>query len=97
MRDRIIGITILIGGVILLVGYTYLAILVPAGWDPLGIIGDFRGYLYWIIIIPLWIMVSGYLVLSIWLGWSTFRTPPPEILEKEIKEIEELEKTHGQT
>jgi uncharacterized membrane protein len=92
MRDKIIGLSIFIVGIFLLVFYTYLAILVPAGWDPLNLVSDFENSMYWIIIIPLWIMILGFMSILIWLGWSTLRTPPAEILEKELKEIEELEK-----
>ena len=92
MRDKIIGLSIFIVGIFLLVFYTYLAILVPAGWDPLNLVSDVENSMYWIIIIPLWIIVIGYLSILIWLGWSTLRTPPAKILEQELKEIEELEK-----
>ena len=92
MRDKIIGLSIFVVGIFLLLLYTYLAILVPAGWDPLKMVDDFENSMYWIIVIPLWIIVVGYLSIFIWLGWSTLRTPPAEILEKELKEIEELEK-----
>ncbi|MDD5224802.1 MAG: hypothetical protein PHE84_12530 [bacterium] len=92
LRDKIIGLSIFNVGIFLLLLYTYLAILVPAGWDPLKLVDDFENSMYWIIIIPLWISVSGFLMIFIWLGWSTLRTPPAKILEKELEEIEELEK-----
>jgi len=92
LRDKIIGLSIFVIGIFVLVFYTYLAILVPAGWDPLKLVDDFENSMYWIIIIPLWINSAGFLAIIIWLGWSTLRTPPAKILEKELQEIEELEK-----
>ena len=92
LRDKIIGLSIFIVGIFLLVFYTYVAILVPAGWNPLHMVSDFDNSMYWIIIIPVWINSAGFLAIFIWLGWSTLRTPPAEILEEELREIAELEK-----
>jgi type VI protein secretion system component VasK len=91
-RDKIIGLGIFVVGIFILVLYTYMAILVPAGWDPLGLVSDFENLMYWIIIIPLWLICAGMLAIFIWLGWSTLRTPPAKIVEQELKEIAELEK-----
>ena len=47
---------------------------------------------YWIIALPMFVLMTGVIALMIWLGMSTFTTPEPRVTDEELRKLEELER-----
>lgn len=47
---------------------------------------------FWIIALPMFLLVTAVVALMIWLGFSTFTTPTPRVTDEELQKLEELER-----
>ncbi len=87
---KIIGILLILVGLCIWGYYTYN--LVVAG----GIISNFLGLPllneFWIVAIPMFLIVTAVIALMVWLGYSTFSTPAPRVTDEELQKLEELER-----
>ncbi len=106
-RDKIYGLIIFAGALIILIWYTLYA-MVYAGWSHGGeralpaFIESFAtlfgllSWWGWAVILPIWIAALLILVIAMWIGWTMMTTPPPVPLE-ELEELglEEDEETGG--
>jgi hypothetical protein len=103
-RDKVYGFLILLLAILVLLYYTYWALIYPFmfyavypsavappithPWYP------FFGWIpvllepYWAVAIPMWLAIVLVLFIVAWIGWTMLTTPPPIPLE-EIEEEEE--------
>ena len=99
-RDKVYGLLIFIGALVILIWYTLYAV-VYAGWAHGNTLPgrELTGFLYdfatlwgllswwgWAVILPLFVAALLILVIAMWIGWTMLTTPPPVPLE----ELEEL-------
>ncbi|MHA1131752.1 MAG: hypothetical protein ACTSRC_17600 [Candidatus Helarchaeota archaeon] len=47
---------------------------------------------FWIIALPMFLIMTAFFALMIWLGFSTFTTPEPRVTDEELQKLEELER-----
>jgi len=47
---------------------------------------------FWIIAVPMFLIVTAVVALMVWLGFSTFTTPAPRVTDEELQKLEELER-----
>ncbi|HUY01016.1 MAG TPA: hypothetical protein VMV49_15745 [Candidatus Deferrimicrobium sp.] len=89
-KKKIIGILLMIFGICVWGFYTYN--LLVAG----GAIPNFLGIPlldgFWIIAVPMFLIVTAVVALMVWLGFSTFTTPAPRVTDEELQKLEELER-----
>ena len=89
-KAKAIGIVLVIVGLLVWIYYTY-NLLVAGGVMPnflnLPLLNEF-----WIIGLPMFLLMSAILALMVWLGLSTFMTPEPRVTDEELQKLEELER-----
>lgn len=89
-RTQIIGVILVIFGLSLWGYYTY-NLLVAGAVIPnilnLPLLNEF-----WIIALPMFLIVTAVVALMVWLGYSTFTTPEPRVTDEELQKLEELER-----
>jgi hypothetical protein len=89
-KTKIIGILLMVFGLIVWGYYTY-DLLVMGSVIPnflsLPLLNEF-----WIIALPMFLIVTAVAALMIWLGFSTFTTPAPRVTDEELQKLEELER-----
>jgi len=96
-RDKLYGLIIFVGAAIVLVWYTFYALIyagfyhgvyadMPEPWRAIATLGGLLSYPGWATILPIWIAALLILVIAMWIGWTMLTTPPPVPLE----ELEEL-------
>ena len=89
-KAKAIGIVLVIVGLLVWIYYTY-NLLVAGGVMPnflnLPLLNAF-----WIIGLPMFLLMSAVLALMVWLGLSTFMTPEPRVTDEELQKLEELER-----
>jgi len=47
---------------------------------------------FWILALPMFVIVTAVAALMIWLGFSAFTTPAPRVTDEELQKLEELER-----
>lgn len=103
-RDKIYGFLILLFSILVLLYYTYWALIYPFmfytvyptatlppashPWWPFFSWIPVLLEPYWAIAIPVWLAIMLVLFIVAWIGWTMLTTPPPIPLE-EIEEEEE--------
>jgi hypothetical protein len=102
-RDKVYGFLILLFAVLILLYYTFWAIIFPFMYYstiPFGMPIESHPWWafffwipviyepYWAIAIPMWLAIVLILFIVAWIGWTMLTTPPPIPLE-EIEEEEE--------
>ena len=89
-KTKVIGIVLMIVGLLIWVFYTYNLLVVGAvipNFLNLPLLSDF-----WIVALPMFVLISAVLALMVWLGLSTFTTPEPRVTDEELQKLEELER-----
>ncbi|MHA1357603.1 MAG: hypothetical protein ACTSRC_05805 [Candidatus Helarchaeota archaeon] len=96
-RDKIYGLIIFVGALVILIWYSLYA-MVYAGWahggertlpafiEQFATLFGLLSWWGWAVILPIWIAALLILVIAMWIGWTMVTTPPPVPLE----ELEEL-------
>jgi len=89
-KTQVIGILLMIFGLLIWGYYTY---------DLLVIGAIFPNFLnlpllnaFWIVALPMFLLVTAIVALIIWLGFSAFTTPAPRVTDEELQKLEELER-----
>ena len=89
-KTQIIGILLMLFGLMIWAYYTY-DLLVMGSVLPnflnLPLLNEF-----WIIALPMFLLVTAVVALMVWLGFSTFTTPTPRVTDEELQKLEELER-----
>lgn len=88
MSDKSLGILIFAIGLLGSVAYTFW-LFWPA--DSNNILFYVPNIGRWAIVLPLFIAVIGIFAIGMWVGWTMMVTPPPVMVEEEVKS-EEKEK-----
>lgn len=89
-RTKAFGIVLMVVGLFVWVYYTYnllVAGLVIPNFLNLPLLNEF-----WIIGLPMFLLMTLILALMVWLGLSTFTTPEPRVTDEELQKLEELER-----
>ena len=81
MRNKSLGIVLLITSIVVMIGYFWLLFLVP---DEVIFLGKQANE--WAIIIPVIIIVYAVLIVIAWIGWALSSTAPPLSLNNENQE-----------
>lgn len=81
MRNKSLGVVLLITSIVLMIGYFWLLFLVPADVIFLG-----KQANEWAIMIPVIIIVYAVLIVIAWIGWALSSTAPPLPLNNENQE-----------
>lgn len=87
MSDRSLGTIIFILGLFGAVAYVFWLFWPAAEQNPLF-------YCQWIgvrwaLVLPVFIAVTGVLLIGMWIGWTMVATPPPIMFDDEIEEQSE--------
>jgi hypothetical protein len=95
-RDKLYGLIIFVGALVILVWYTLYALIYAGFYHGIydsgniliviATLGGLLSYPLWSVILPIWIAALLILVIAMWIGWTMLTTPPPVPLE----ELEEL-------
>lgn len=99
-RDKVYGFLILLFAILVLLYYTYWALVYPFMWITTA--GNPATHMWWqffwwipviphpyfAVAIPIWLAIVLVLFIVAWIGWTMLTTPPPIPLE-EIEEEEE--------
>ncbi len=89
-RTKGVGLILIVVAVLVWGYYTYN--LLVAG----QIIPNFVGIPilneFWIIAFPMFLIMTAFFALMIWLGLSTFTAPEPRVTAEELQKLEELER-----
>jgi len=89
-KAQVIGILLMLFGLLVWCYYTY-DILVEGGVLPnflnLPLLNEF-----WIVALPMFVLVTAVVALMVWLGFSAFTTPAPRVTDEELQKLEELER-----
>jgi hypothetical protein len=91
VSDRSLGTIIFILGLFGAIAYVFWLFWPAAEQDPLF-------YCQWIgvrwaLVLPVFVAVTGILLIAMWIGWTMVATPPPIMFEDEIEE--ESEEQHA--
>ena len=81
MRNKSLGIVLLITSIVVMIGYFWLLFLVP---DDVIFLGKQANE--WAIIIPVIVIVYAVLIVIAWIGWALSSTAPPLPLNNENQE-----------
>lgn len=89
-KTQAIGIILMVIGLSIWVYYTYNLLvvgdLIPNLFN-IPLLNEF-----WIIALPMFLLITAVVALMVWLGFSTFTTPEPRVTDEELQKLEELER-----
>ena len=89
-RTQAIGIILMMFSLAIWGYYTYNLLVVGAvipNFLNIPLLNEF-----WIIGLPMFLIVTAVVALMVWLGFSTFSTPEPRVTDEELQKLEELER-----
>lgn len=89
-KAQVIGILLMLFGLLVWGYYTYdilvVGTIIPNFFN-LPLLNEF-----WIVALPMFLLVTVVVALMIWLGFSAFTTPAPRVTDEELQKLEELER-----
>jgi hypothetical protein len=89
-KAQVIGILLMLFGLLVWCYYTYDILVVGA------IIPNFFNFPllneFWIVALPMFLIVTMVVAMMVWLGFSAFTTPAPRVTDEELQKLEELER-----
>ena len=89
-KTQVIGILLMLFGLMIWGYYTYDLLVVGSvipNFLNLPLLNEF-----WIIALPMFLMVTAVVALMVWLGFSTLTSPAPRVTDEELQKLEELER-----